>query len=60
MARLRFACCGWENAGGKWGTYRDKNAFQHSVSMTSGETLEKNWAKIEKFTIDDEIFLTEP
>lgn len=59
MTKLVFRCCGWEN-NGVAGFYKDAAGFSHSVTMTSGETLEKNWEKIPDFTVTDELFLEDP
>lgn len=59
MTKLVFHCCGWEN-NGVAGFYKDAAGFSHSVTMTSGETLAKDWRKIPEFTVTDELFLEEP
>lgn len=57
MAKLVFECCGWSPSRGKAGSFRRPHpmadgAYAHyEISMASGETVEKQWDKIENFYI---------
>jgi hypothetical protein len=62
MPRLRFACCGWENARGGYGRLT-KDAEEYSVSMCSDESLyssRSEWFKIPLFYVVVEFFLEVP
>ncbi|WP_310418099.1 DUF4952 domain-containing protein [Chamaesiphon sp. OTE_8_metabat_110] len=58
MGKLRFICCGWENPEQPGRYRRDGDSYQ--ISMFSGETLEKDWRKIDRFYITVTKYLTEP
>ena len=61
MGKLRFACCGWFPGRGKRGaadgTFRHSHLMSngayaaYGISMSSEETLEKQWDRIEYFYI---------
>lgn len=57
MGNLVFECCGWFPKNGKEGTFKrphyiaDGSYASYTISMSSGETLEKNWNKIDYFYI---------
>jgi hypothetical protein len=59
MGKLRFVCCGWEPAG-KNGVYQDKDNYSYAISMSSGETIEKDWHKIRQFYVVITKYLTDP
>lgn len=60
MSPLRFVCCGWEPSvvstkdtvnTPRYGIYKDRDSYDCEISMTSGETLEKNWHLIPRFYV---------
>ncbi len=61
MQPLKFACCGWEPAlnatGNRLGVKRDNNGYDYELSMGSGETLERDWNKIDHFTVTVSLYL---
>ena len=62
MEPLRFMCCGWEpglssDTMHRLGFYRDANGYDYEISMTSGETLEHDWAKIPMFSVTGWLYL---
>ena len=59
MGKLRFICCGWEPAG-KNGFYKDKDNYSYAISMSSGETIERDWHKIKQFYVTITKYLTDP
>ncbi len=59
MGKLRYICCGWETAG-KNGVYRDKDNYSYEISMSSGETIERDWPKIRQFYVVITKYLTDP
>jgi hypothetical protein len=59
MGKLRYICCGWETAD-KNGVYQDKNNYSYAISMSSGETLERDWHKIKQFHVTITKYLTDP
>jgi len=62
MAKLVFQCCGWSPARGKTGSFRrahrmaDGAYASYEIYMASGETLERQWDKIENFYITLSIY----
>ncbi|MDR0439475.1 MAG: DUF4952 domain-containing protein, partial [Candidatus Accumulibacter sp.] len=63
MPRLRFACCGWENAHGGYGILTKEDAEEYVVSMCSEESLyssRSEWFLIPWFYVTVEFFLEEP
>jgi hypothetical protein len=67
MSPLRFVCCGWEPGIigtqtniPKYGNYRDRDGYDCEITMTSEETVEKNWKKIPKFYVRVTKFLGSP
>lgn len=62
MAKLVFECCGWSPSRGKTGSFRRAHpmadgAYAHyEISMSSGETVEKQWEKIGNFYITLSIY----
>jgi|GEM_PF-4824131 len=57
MGKLVFECCGWSPKNGKEGTFKrshdmaDGSYASYAISMTSKETFENNWDKIDYFYI---------
>jgi Domian of unknown function (DUF4952) len=58
MGKLRFICCGWENPGQN-GWYR-WDSYSYQIGMSSGETIERDWNKIDRFYITITKYLTDP
>jgi hypothetical protein len=62
MGKLAFACCGWAPANGKMGVFRRSHrladgAYAHyEISMSSEETVERQWNKIGNFYITLSIY----
>ena len=62
MGKLVFECCGWSPARGKTGSFRrdhrmaDGAYASYEIYMASGETVEKQWDKIESFYITLSIY----
>jgi hypothetical protein len=59
MGKLRFICCGWDSPGRR-GVYRDRDGYQYQIAMSSSETLERDWRKIDRFYVQVTKYLTEP
>jgi Domian of unknown function (DUF4952) len=58
MGKLRFICCGWENPE-QHGRYQ-RDGYTYQIAMSSSETIERNWQKIDLFYISVTKYLTEP
>ncbi len=58
MGKMRFICCGWENPA-QHGRYR-WDSYTYEIAMSSGETIERDWRKIDRFYITVTKYLTEP
>jgi hypothetical protein len=58
MGKLRFICCGWENPE-QHGVYR-RDGYIYQIAMSSSETIERDWRKIDRFYITVTKYLTEP
>jgi len=64
MEKLVFECCGWFPKNGKEGSFKhshymaDRSYASYVISMSSEETLEKNWNKIDYFYITLTIYAT--
>ena len=62
MAKLVFECCGWMPAQGKGGSFRRAHpmadgAYAHyEITMSSEETVERQWEKIGNFHITLSIY----
>lgn len=39
------------------GSYRDANGYDYEISMTSGEMLDHEWAKIPMFSVTVSLYL---
>ncbi len=59
MAPLVFRCCGWEPKDPSSGHFTTLDKYYANVSMSSGETVERDWSKI-AFTVTVEQFLDSP
>lgn len=56
LKALVFACCGWESRPASF--VKSNSHFQ--IQMSSGETLEKDWNKINTFRVSVHKFLELP
>lgn len=62
MGKLVFECCGWSPARWKTGSFRRTHRMAdgaygaYQIYMSSGETVEKQWDKIESFYITLSIY----
>ena len=59
MAPLVFRCCGWEPTNPSAGQYTTADGYSVVVTMASGETIERDWSKID-FTVRAQLFLESP
>jgi hypothetical protein len=61
MQPLKFVCCGWEPAmspsGARLGFTIDGNGYHYEISMGSGETIERDWNKIDRFYVTVSLYL---
>ncbi|MGK8706770.1 DUF4952 domain-containing protein [Metapseudomonas otitidis] len=56
---LRFVCCGWE-APSVYAPHPAGRPYGYEIGMGSGETLEKDWTRIDRFHVRVTLFLEEP
>ncbi len=66
MGKLRFICCYWGH-GPNYGSYRDKAypsphmlSAPYRISMSSGETVEKQWQRIDTFQVHILKYISDP
>ena len=58
MGKLRFICCYWDSPE-QHGVYRE-DGYSYQIAMWSPETIERDWRKIERFSVTVTKYLTEP
>lgn len=54
---LRFICCGWDT---QPANAPHASGRPYEIRMSSGETLEKDWARIDRFHVSVTLYLEDP
>lgn len=54
---LRFMCCGWDT---RPASAPHASGRPYEIRMSSGETLEKDWARIDRFHVSVTLYLEDP